>query len=135
MADDEIGLADAIEVVRGELRKAQDAGRKADVRFSVGSVEVELVIEIVKKAGAEASIKVLNLLSLGGKGEVSKGDTHRVKVTLNPIGVGGETFEIASAQNRRPDAGEEGSDVRRPDAESAPSSTGSRESSSVGPGG
>lgn len=105
------------------------------MRFSVGSVEVELVIEIVKKAGAEASIKVLNLLSLGGKGDVSKADTHRVKVTLNPIDVGGEPFEIASAQTRRPDAGEEGSDVRRSDAESAPSSTGSRESSSVGPGG
>jgi NTP-dependent ternary system trypsin peptidase co-occuring protein len=113
MADSEIGLAEAIEVVRGELRQAQDAGRKADVRFSVGSVEVELAIEIVKKTGGEASIKVLSVLSLGGKREVSKGDTHRVKVTLNPIGVGGEPFEIASAQDRRPDAGDESSDVQR----------------------
>lgn len=111
MADNEMGLADAIDVVRGELRKAQDAGRNADVRFSVGSVEVELAIEIVKKAGGEASIKVLNLLSLGGKGEASKGDTNRVKVVLNPIGVGGAPFEVASLRDRRPDALEEGSDA------------------------
>lgn len=104
--DGEIGLAEAIDVVRGELRKAQNAGRNADVRFSVGSVEVELAVELVKKAGGEASIKVLNLLSFGGKGEVSTGDTNRVKVVLNPIGVDGEPFEIASAQDRRPDAGE-----------------------------
>lgn len=112
MVDGEIGLAEAIDVVRGELRTAQDAGRSADVRFSVGSVEVELAIEVVKKAGGEASIKVLNLLSFGGKGEVSTGDTNRVKVMLNPIGVDGEPFEIASAQDRRPDA-EEDSDAPR----------------------
>jgi hypothetical protein len=99
-----MGLTEAIEAVRDELRKAQDTGRNADVRFSVGSVDVELAIEVVKKAGGEASIKVLNLLSLGAKGEVSQGNTNRVKVTLNPISVGGASFEVASAQDRRPDA-------------------------------
>src|SRR5690349_23270812 len=97
------GLAETIEVLRGELRKAQDAGRNTDVRFSVGSVEVELAIEVVKKAGGEASIKVLNLLSIGGQGERSKSETNRVKVLLNPIGVNGEPFEVASAQAGRPD--------------------------------
>jgi Trypsin-co-occurring domain 2 len=104
MADSELGLAEAIDVVRSELRRAQDSGRGADVRFSVGSVEVELAVEVVKTAGGEASVKVLNLLSLGGKGEVSKGETNRVKVVLNPIGVGGAPFEVASARDRRPDA-------------------------------
>jgi hypothetical protein len=99
----EAGLAETIEVLRGELRKAQDAGRNTDVRFSVGSVEVELAIEVVKKAGGEASIKVLNLLSIGGQGERSKSETNRVTVLLNPIGVNGEPFEVASAQAGRPD--------------------------------
>ena len=111
MADSEIGLAEAIDVVRGELRTAQDAGRGADVRFSVGSIEIELAIEVVKKAGGQASIKVLNMLSVGGKGEVSKGETNRVKVVLNPISVGGAPFEVASAQDHRPDARKEGSDA------------------------
>jgi hypothetical protein len=108
MADGELGLAEAIEVLRRELRKAQDSGRGADVRFAVGSVEVELVVEVGKTAGGEASVKVLNLLSIGGKGEVSKGETNRVKVVLNPIGVGGAPFEVASARDHRPDAAETG---------------------------
>jgi len=97
------GLAETIEVLREELRMAQDAGRGGDVRFSVGPVEVELAIEVVKKAGAGASIKVLNLLSIGGQGERSNSETNRVTVVLNPIGVNGEPFEVASAQRRRPD--------------------------------
>lgn len=109
MADRELGLAEAIDVLRFELRKAQDSGRGADVRFCVGSVEVELAVEVVKTAGGEASVKVLNILSLGGKGEVSKGDTNRVKVVLNPIGVGGAPFEVASAHDHRPDTPETGS--------------------------
>jgi Trypsin-co-occurring domain 2 len=108
VGDGELGLAEAIDVLRSELRKAQDSGRGADVRFSVGPVEVELAVEVVKTAGGEASVKVLNLLSLGGKGEVSKGETNRVKVVLNPIGVGGTPFEVASARDHRPDAAETG---------------------------
>jgi hypothetical protein len=107
MADSELGLAEAIDVLRSELRKAQDSGQKADVRFAVGSVEVELAVEVTKTAGGEASVKVLNLLSIGGKGEVSKGDTNRVKVVLNPIDVGGAPFEVASARDHRPDAPEQ----------------------------
>jgi hypothetical protein len=107
MSDNELGLAEAIDVLRSELRKAQDSGRESDVRFAVGSVEVELAIEVVKRAGGEVSVKVLNLLSLGGKGEVSKGETNRVKVTLNPIGTEGAPFEVASARDHRPDAAEQ----------------------------
>jgi len=90
--------------LRSSLRTAQDTGRGTDVRFSVGSVEVELAIEVIRKAGGEASIKVLNLLSVGGRGEVSREDTNRVKVVLNPVGVGGAAFEVASTQDHRPDA-------------------------------
>jgi hypothetical protein len=102
VADQELDLADAIESVRSELRKAQDVGRGADVRFTVGSVEVEFVVDVVKKAGGEASVKVLSVLSLGGRGEVSKGETNRVKVVLIPLTVEGQPFEVASAMGRRP---------------------------------
>jgi Trypsin-co-occurring domain 2 len=106
------GLAEAIDMLRSELQKAQDAGRSSDVRFSVGPVEVELAIEVIKKAGGEASVKVLNLLSIGGKGERSRAETNRVKIVLNPIGVNGEAFEIKSSQHRRPDAVPGGSGAR-----------------------
>jgi Trypsin-co-occurring domain 2 len=100
---DDVGLAETIKVLRAELRKAQDAGRDSDVRFSVGSVEVELAIEVVKKTGGQASINVLNLLSIGGQGKRSMSSTNRVTIVLNPIGVNGEPFEVASSQARRPD--------------------------------
>jgi hypothetical protein len=110
------GLAEAIDMVRRELKKAQDDGRGNDVRFSVGPVEVELAIEVIKKAGGEASVKVLNVLSIGGKGERSRGETNRVKIVLNPIGVNGEPFEVLSLQSRRPDADAAASgSSRRPD--------------------
>lgn len=108
MADSELELAEAIDALRAELRKAQDSGRGSDVRFSVGSVEVELAIEVVKKAGGGISVNVLNLLSVAGKGGVSKGETNKVKVTLNPIGVGGKPFEVSSVRDQRPDAPETG---------------------------
>ena len=65
MAEEELGLAEAIDAVRSELRRAQDRGRGAGVRFTVGAVEVEFVVEVTKRAGAEASVKVLNILALG----------------------------------------------------------------------
>jgi len=108
MADSELELAEAIDVLRAELRKAQDAGRGADVRFSVGSVEVELAVEVVKKAGGGVSVNVLNLLSVEGRGGVSKGEANRVKVVLNPIGVGAKPFEVASSRDHRPDVDETG---------------------------
>jgi hypothetical protein len=104
MAEDELGLAEAIEAVRSDLRKAQNLGRSSDVRFAVGTVDVEFAVEVLKKAGAEASVKVLGVLSVGGGGELSRGDTHRVKISLSPVGVAGEPFEVASEARRRPDA-------------------------------
>jgi hypothetical protein len=100
---DDFALADAIEAVRTELRRAQDAGRGSDVRFVVGATEVEFTVEVVKAAGGEASVRVLNILSVGGTGEVSTGKTNRVTILLTPVGVGGEPFEVASVQARRPD--------------------------------
>ncbi len=126
MADQEPSLAEAIASVRAELRAAQDAGQEADVCFAVGSVEVEFVVEVAKKAGGEASIKVLNLLSLGGTGERSKGTTNRVTVVLNPIRVNGKPFEVSKASHRRPDAAP-GHGVHsgfRPEQESAAASGG-----------
>jgi hypothetical protein len=100
---EEFALADAIEAVRRELRRAQDEGRGSDVRFVVGPAEVEFTVEVVKAAGGEASVKVLNLVSFGGSGEVSTGATNRVKLILTPVEVGGAPFEVASVHSRRPD--------------------------------
>jgi hypothetical protein len=124
---EELALADAIEAVRRELRRAQDEGRGSDVRFVVGPAEVEFTVEVVKAAGGEASVKVLSLLSFGGSGQVSTGKTNRVKLVLTPVGVGGAPFEVASVHSRRPDrTGEPETRSRPADAGRLPS--GPRES-------
>jgi hypothetical protein len=105
----DLGLAEAIEAVRDELRRTQEAGAAGDVRFSVGSVEIEFVVDVATSGGGEASIKVLSLVSLGGKGEVSRGETNRVKVTLTPVTASGEPYVVSDEDDERPDGGSVGS--------------------------
>jgi hypothetical protein len=102
---EDLGLAEAIEAVRAQLREAQNAGRGSDVRFALGDIELEFVVDATKTAGGDASIKVLSVLSLGGKGEIAKGETSRVNVKLTPIGVNGQPFEVSSPSKPRPDGG------------------------------
>jgi hypothetical protein len=99
----DLGLAEAIEAVRGELRRAQQSRTDGDVRFTVGPVEIEFVVDVEKTNGVEASVKVLSLLSLGGKGGVTRGETNRVTVTLTPVTDTGEPFEVAAKSGKRPD--------------------------------
>lgn len=101
--DGQYELADAIEAVRVQLAKAQEDGRKSDVRFTVGSVEVEFAVDLTKTAGGGVSVTVPGIVSLGGKGERAWGESHRVKMVLNPLGVGGRPFEVAASASRRPD--------------------------------
>ena len=106
--ESDLGLAEAIGVVRAELRAAQDAGSGSDVRFAVGTVEIEFAVDVERTKGGEASVKVLSLFSLGGKGGVTRGETHRVKVTLTPVTRAGEPFEVAAISQQRPDASPSG---------------------------
>lgn len=99
-----MGLAEAIGLVRAELRTAQDVGRDADVRFTVGTVEIEFAVDVEQTRGGEASIKVLSFLSLGGKGGLTRAETHTIRVTLTPVTRGGEPFEVAATSPARPDA-------------------------------
>ena len=101
-AEASVGLAEAIVAVRRDLLRAQDEGAGSEVRFAVGPVELEFSVAVTRDAKGEASINVLGFISLGGGAGVSSGETHRVKVTLNPLAVDGEPFEVAASRNGRP---------------------------------
>ena len=90
MADEGLGLAEAINGVRRDLIAAQRAGTTSEVRFVLGDVEVEFVVEVSKERGGEASIKVLNLLSIGGRGALTTGETPPLLAAFAPAvqGVG-----------------------------------------------
>lgn len=82
MADDKIGLADAIAAIRSELAQAQ-AEAKGPVRFEVGDIELEFTVALTRDASVDAGIKAW-VVSLGSKLSESQADTHRVQVTLHP---------------------------------------------------
>jgi hypothetical protein len=81
--DDWVGLADAVRALRSELTVAMAEGEGQRLRFELGEVEMEFLLEVTKEAGGEAGVKFY-VISLGGKAGVTSGSTHRLKLVLTP---------------------------------------------------
>lgn len=101
-----VGLASAIEALRGELVEAVSSGEGKEFRFELGVVELELQVAVEKKVEGEAGIKFW-LVSLGGGGSRSVGDTHTVKVSLTPVreapdGAGRQSVVVGGERTVRP---------------------------------
>lgn len=93
-------LADTIGAVRDQLSRAQREGADAGLRFQVGPVELEFEVVVSYVGGGEAGVR-LYVVTLGAKGEVTSGSTHRVKVTLQPVDpVTGKDAEVADQTSR-----------------------------------
>ena len=54
MSDHGIGLADAIDMLRGEFLTARARAGNQEVRFPVNSMKVELQVAVTKTAGGKA---------------------------------------------------------------------------------
>lgn len=78
-----VGLADAVRALRSELTAAMAEAEGQRVQFELGSVEMEFLVEVQKEGGGEAGIKFW-VVSVGAKGGLSSGSTHRVKLALSP---------------------------------------------------
>ena len=90
MSEQPLGLADAVRALRSELSTAMRQGRDEALRFELGPVEMEFLIEVQREAGGEAGIKFW-VVNLGGKASVTRGSTHRVKLTLTPQDAAGHS--------------------------------------------
>ena len=77
-------LADTIAAVRRELSLAQAAGQEQPVQFRTGPVELEFEVAVTRTGGGQAGVQ-LWVLTLGGKGELGKATTQRIKMTLQPV--------------------------------------------------
>ena len=100
MADDWVGLADAIAALRRELTTATTAGKDSDLRFGLGPVEMEFLLEIKREGASEAqeggdSGVQLGVVTIGSKDSVTNGSTHRVKLSLQPQDRRGRRAEIS----------------------------------------
>lgn len=78
-----VGLADAIVAVRAELLRAKRLGVDAGMPFEVGSVEIELGVELESSGGGNFGINVY-AISAGVEGSSGRIATHRLTVTLHP---------------------------------------------------
>jgi hypothetical protein len=78
-----VGLAQAIGALRRELAQAQRAAAGEDLRFRLGPVEMEFLLEVTKEGSGEAGVRFW-VVNVGGKGGVSRGMTHRLTLALQP---------------------------------------------------
>ena len=102
-AQDWVGLAEAVRAVRSELAQATAEGHGSDVRFEVGPIELELVVDVRAERAAEGGVKI-SVISLGAKGSRSQQTTNRLKVTLQPIPAEGDgKLKIKDVPDINPD--------------------------------
>lgn len=93
-----ISLKDAVRDLRAQLQAAAAEGAEASIRFVPKSVEVGLSIEITKEAEATASGGLWSIITLEGSAKATSGNTHTVKLTLEPVDASGKPAMISSSK-------------------------------------
>lgn len=98
----EIELADAVAAVRDELLRAAARGTGQPVRFLVGPIELEFAVELRQDTKAKAGFKAW-VVSGDAEGGLSRGRTHRVSMTLTPVGPDGREVLVSGDPARSVD--------------------------------
>jgi hypothetical protein len=93
------GLAETIKALRAELTAAMESGANDPLRFQLGPVELELTLAITREGGVDGGIR-FGVVSFGAKGGISDQDTHRVKLSLQPLIRGRDGGPAAPAEIR-----------------------------------
>ena len=88
-----VGLAEAIRSLRAELSLAMQHGAGEEIRFRVGPVELEFLLEVTQEAGIEGGVRFY-VVSLGGKGSVARSSTHRITLSLLPLTAEGKDVSV-----------------------------------------
>jgi hypothetical protein len=83
VADEWVGLSDAIAALHTEIQSARDKGRTQEVAFDLGEIQVEFMLEVVKEGSGQSGVN-FGVVSFGARGGVATGSTHRVTLTLKP---------------------------------------------------
>ena len=102
-AQEGLGLADAIAILRDELLKAQEKGADADIQLPISSMTVELAVNATREAGGKAGfrIPVVNV-ELGGNASFGHGSEHTVTVVFDgPVDRNGNPVKVASGSSQR----------------------------------
>lgn len=81
---DGLGLADAIEALRGELSEAVARGQGKDIRFHLGEIEIEFQTTIERSAGGKGGVQFW-VVELGAEGAVRHESVHTIRLKLEAV--------------------------------------------------
>jgi hypothetical protein len=98
---EEIGLANAIQAIRQELAIAMAAGADEELRFRVGTVELQFQIVVTQSADASAKVRFW-VVDVRAGGSVERAATHTIRIQLDPITSRGEEVEVRSKESQEP---------------------------------
>ena len=82
--ENRIQLAEMIQLLRNELKRAQDLSESEDLQFIMEQVELELQIALESSKSAEGGVKFW-VINAGGAFEKSGAITHTFKITMKPF--------------------------------------------------
>jgi hypothetical protein len=80
----DIGVADVIYQLRGDLYLAAWQGEESGLKFELGPIELEFAVVVDSSRGANAAAK-LWVADVGVDGKHSSQVTHRIKLVLNAV--------------------------------------------------
>lgn len=94
-----VELAQVIGQLRRELSAAMREGEGEDLRFELGSVELELTVAVSKEAGPNAKVRFW-VIELGAEGKIASQASQRITLTLDPRrrGIAGKPLISGSEQ-------------------------------------
>jgi hypothetical protein len=78
-----VDLAEMIGQLRTELAEAMRAGKDEELRFEIGTVELELSVQVQKDVKPGAKVKFW-VVEAGVDTALSSLSSHRIKLSLDP---------------------------------------------------
>jgi hypothetical protein len=80
----QLGLVEAIDALRRDLVAAQRKAEQAKtLRFRLGPVEMEFLVEVTKEGKGTAGVKFW-VINASAEGTLTRATSHRVTLTLHP---------------------------------------------------
>jgi len=94
MPSEVLTLADLIFQLRGDLNLAAWQGEGKNPKFVVGPIELEVSVVVDSSRSGNVAAKLV-LVDVSAGGKQASQVTHRIKLTLEPIGPDGKSSKIS----------------------------------------
>lgn len=95
--EDWLDLADAIEVLRGQLSEAQRRAQGSELRFVLGEITAEFEVELVRAKNGGGALR-FGVVEADARRERSTRSTQRVTLRLNPERRGGGDVAVGDTE-------------------------------------